>query len=64
MTTLAALLAALPQILKLISFFLEQVKDTPAEQRREILASFDKAIEKAKKENSLVELSKWFGGKI
>lgn len=64
MATLMAILAALPQLLSLISFFVDSIKKTPAEKRRDALIEFDNAIKLAKEKNNLTDLSKWFGKRL
>jgi len=60
---ISAALQALPQLLKLINWFITTMKKTPAEKRRESLIDFDKAMDKANK-NDLGDLSKWFGKRL
>lgn len=47
--------------IKLVAFLLEKYRKTPLEKRRESLAEFDKAIDKARSKNDLGDLSKWLG---
>jgi hypothetical protein len=51
-------------VIKMALFIFEKIQKTPNEQRRQALAEFDAALDKAKKEKDLGDLSKWIGSKL
>lgn len=59
----SAILSALPAIIKLIILIIERLKDKPDEERRQILAAFDAAVEKSKI-GDLRDLSIWFSKRL
>lgn len=64
MATLTALIAALPQLIGLINLFVNTIKATPAEARRDSLVAFDDALKKAADKKDLTALSIWFGKRL
>lgn len=61
---MAAFLAALPLLLKLVLLVMDLVNKTPQEKRREALSDLDSAITKATDKNDLAELTKWFSQRL
>jgi uncharacterized membrane protein (DUF106 family) len=60
----ADIFAFIGLVLKLALIVYENVKQTPVEKRREAMAEFDEALNKAREKKDLGDLSKWFGKRL
>jgi len=57
------ILAIIATVFKFAALLIERYKNTPAEKRRESLASMDKALELSKQKD-LTDISTWMGGRL
>jgi len=42
----------------------DDIKDSPAEERREVMAKWDQAVSKLRKEKKIGDLTKWLASRL